>query len=195
MTFQRGLRVDLLVVRFLILTTFLYLTVACHKEKPRDAPVNWAARGNIIKAFFTSPLKGTGKSDGFWSVDAKVFGDFIAKSRKDSSGSTSVVNAANTRYFLRIDGSFCDELFFVDGGDFTMSAGTVKKLETTNDRTVYSVVFNREVLGGIKLSQGAILSLFRAERRLVLDFPDHRLTFYPETEKPAILAERYGVSP
>lgn len=157
-------------------------------------PAKSEARAKIIKAFFDSPLQAKNKIDGFWSVDSKAFADFLAKSRKDSFTSQSRLGTENTRYFLRLEGSFCDELYFVDGGDFTMSAGTLKKLETTNDRTIYSVVFNREVPGGIQLSQGAILSLFMQEKRLVLEFPDHKLTFYPEPEKPSALAVRYGVS-
>lgn len=157
-------------------------------------PAKTAARAKIIKAFFSSPLEAKNEFDGLWSVDAKEFANFLANSRKNSSASQSQIRPENTRYFLRIEGAFCDELYFVDGGDFTMSAGALKKLETTKDRIFYSVVLNREVPGGIRLNQGAILSMYRAEKRLVLEFPDHKLTFYPESEKPAALAERYGVT-
>lgn len=169
--------------------------LACGREKPRAVgPAKSVARANIIKAFFNSPLKNKGRADGIWSVDAKEFTDFIQKSRKDSSVSSLPVSSETTRYFLRIEGLFCDELFFVDGGDFTMSAGGLKKLEVTKDRTIYSVVFNREIPGGIRLSQGAILTVLHAEKRLELAFPDHKLTFFSAAETPSMLADRYGVA-
>ncbi|MBX3720277.1 MAG: hypothetical protein KF713_00425 [Turneriella sp.] len=181
--------------RSLIVFLLLLPCLTCGKEKPKTARPKSPGRAHIIRAFFNSPLKVTEKLDGFWSVDAKEFSDFITKSRQGKSGAESFaesIDLKKTRYFLRIEGTFCDELFFVDGGDFTISAGAIKKLESAKDRTAYSVVFNREVPGGIKLSQGAILSWFRAEKRLVLEFPDHKLTFFPETEAPAVLAGQFG---
>lgn len=166
---------------------FLCVFFSCRREQSQPlTPAKSAERAKIIRAYFKSPLKATDRLDGFWSVDAKEFADYLAKSGKNLSPSTG-----ETRYFLRIEGSYCDELFFIAGGDFTMSAGAIRKLEAAKDRIAYSVVFNRELPGGIKTEQGAILTVFRAEKRLVLDFPDHKLTFLPELEKPATLADRF----
>ena len=182
-------------LRLLIFAAPFLLCAACIKEMPRPvSPEKSAARANIIKAFFNTPIKTKGPFDGFWSVEAKEFSRLIQKTRNEASTSEKKeISGKDTRYFLRIEGSFCDELFFVEGGDYTVSAGTLKRLETTKGRTIYSVVFNREAPGRIKFSQGAILSVFQAEKRLLLEFPDHKLTFFPETESPASLAALYGV--
>lgn len=177
-------------MRFLpIFIILLCGSLACGKERPGDAiPAKTPERAKIIKAYFNTPVKVQGKFDGFWSVDAKEFAAYINKNR---SGTPLSADAKNTRYFLRIEGKNCDELYFIDGGDFTMSAGTLKKLETAKGRTAHLVVFKRELPGGVRLEQGAVLTMLHAEKRLVLEFPDHKLTFFPELEKPAALAGKY----
>jgi hypothetical protein len=166
----------------------------CEKVKPRTAdPVRSAAQVRLIRSFFNSPFKKSGELNGFWRANAEEFSAHLQK----KSGGTARPSAVgkNGQYFLRIEGKFCDELIFVDGRDeFTISAGTIKRLETTRDRTVYSVVFNREISGGARYSQGAILTGFRLERKLLLEFPDYKLTFLPEVETPAALANRYAAS-
>lgn len=176
---------------FSVLFTAVICTVAaCAKTNTAPkGPAKTAMRAKIIEAFFSSPLKIKGSMNGFWSVDLKEFASHLKKSRK------SDINLSMTNYYLRIEGSFCDELFFVDGGDFTMSAGSLKKLESTKDRNIYSVVYNRELPQGTKLTQGGILSAFIDERRIVVEFPDHKLTFFPSDENPAVLSARYGKTP
>jgi hypothetical protein len=179
----------MLMHRLPILSILTYAIVACGQEPQRSGvPAKTPARANIIRAYFNTPVKSQGKFDGFWSVDAK---EFAAHINKNASHTPSSANATNTRYFLRIEGQNCDELYFIDGGDFTMSAGTLKKLETAKGRTAQLVVFNRELPGGARIAQGAIITMFHSEKRLVLDFTDHKLTFFPEREKPSSLAERF----
>ncbi len=177
-------------MRFLpVLAILTYAFIACAKEPQRsEVPAKSPQRAKFIRAYFNTPVKKPGKFDGFWSVDAK---EFTAHINKNRGGTPLPAEAQNTRYFLRIEGSNCDELYFIDGGDFTMSAGTLKKLETAKGRTAHLVVFNREVPGGARLEQGAIITMFHAEKRIVLEFPDHKLTFFPESEKPATLADKY----
>lgn len=177
-------------MRFLpVLSILAYGILACGKEPGHSAiPAKTPERARIIKAYFNTPIKKQRKFDGFWSVDPKEFAAHINKNR---SGAPVSAEAQNTRYFLRIEGSNCDELYFVDGGDFTMSAGTLKKLETAKGRTAHLVVFNRELPGGARIEQGAIATMLHAEKRIVLEFPDHKLTFFPENEKSAALAGKY----
>ncbi len=177
-------------MRFLpVLSILVYAIIACAKEPQRsEIPAKTPDRAKIIKAYFNTPIKIPGKFDGFWSADAKEFATHLNKSR---SGTPLPADAKNTRYFLRIEGQNCDELYFIDGGDFTMSAGTLKKLESAKGRTAHLVVFKREIPGGVRLEQGAILTIFHAEKRIVLEFPDHKLTFFPESEKPSSLAEQF----
>lgn len=175
----------------LTVSAFVIIFLACGKGKPQNiSPAKTPERAKIIKAYFNTPVKTQGKFDGFWSADAK---EFAAHLNKNRSGEPLSADAKNTRYFLRIEDKYCDELYFVEGGDFTMSAGTLKKLETAKGRTAHLVVFKREVPGGARLEQGAILTMFHSERRIVLEFPDHKLTFFPESEKPASLAEQFTV--
>lgn len=171
----------------LILPILCCALLACSKEKPQvTTPAKSPERAKTIRAYFNTPLKVKAKFDGFWSVDAKEFAEFAAKSEKSTSPATGP-----TRYFLRIEGSYCDELYFIKGGDFSISAGKITKLEGAKGRTVYSVTFNRKLPGGIRDNQGAILTVFQSEKRLLLEFPDYKLTFFPEPEKPASLAEQF----
>ncbi|MFZ5628404.1 MAG: hypothetical protein ACOY5B_04690 [Spirochaetota bacterium] len=170
----------------LILSIVIFAWIGCSKEKQITTPAKTPERAKIIRAYFNTPLKAKAKFDGFWSVDAKEYAEFLAQSQKSASPA-----AGQTRYFLRIEGSYCDELYFVDGGDFTMSAGKITKLEAAKGRTAYSVTFNRQLPGGIRENQGAILTVFQSEKRLLLEFPNHKLTFFPEPEKPASLAEQF----
>lgn len=171
----------------LIPLIWFFACFACNQGKPQTTtPAKSPERAKIIRAYFNSPLKVKAKFDGFWSVDAKEFAEFLAKSQKSTAPAT-----AKARYFLRIEDSYCDELYFADGGDFTMSAGKITKLEAAKGRTVYSVTFNRELPGGVRDNQGAILTVFHSEKRLLLEFPDYKLTFFPEAEKPASLAEQF----
>lgn len=173
------------IVRFSLLFLAVFIAFpGCSKEKQIATPAKTPERAKTLRAYFNTPLKVKTKLDGIWSVDAKEYAEFLAKSQK---GGSSV--AGQTRYFLRIEGSYCDELYFVDGGDFTMSAGKLTKLETARGRTAYSVTFSRQLPGGIRINQGAILTFFQSEKRLLLEFPEHKLTFFPEPEKPASLAE------
>lgn len=172
-----------------MLNAVFCVLLTCGKEKPQvSTPAKTAERAQIIRAYFNTPLKTKAKVDGFWSVDTKEFAAFLEKTQKV----TLPTVPDSTRYFLRIEGSYCDELFFVNGGDFTISAGSFKQLEKTKDRTAFSVVFDRQLPGGIKLNQGAILSVYRPENRLMLAFPDHTLTFFRAAETPGKLAELYG---
>lgn len=170
-----------------ILQIFFFVSLACSKEEPQvTTPAKSPERAKIIRAYFNTTLKVKAKVDGFWSVNAQEYAQFLAKSQKSVSP-----GVGQTRYFLRIEGSYCDELYFVNGGDFAMSAGKITKLETAKGRTAYSVTFNRQLPGGLRENQGAILTFFPSEKRLLLEFPDYQLTFFPEAEKPASLAQQF----
>lgn len=155
----------------------------------------------FIKAFFTTPIRNKGGINGFWAVDPQSFAEYIENvylrsyKPQPNEPSPSVVrnNLKAARYFLRIDGLACDELFFVENGGFTGSAGTLKRLEKTPDKVAYSVIFIRRGSGGKRMSEGAVLTSIK-EKSLILEFVDRKLTFFPETAAPADLAEKYGKS-
>lgn len=181
------------------LVIMLCLWPGCGKEKPQPKPSareSSAFRESYIKAFFNSPLKNRDNFNGFWSVDPHEFAEYIENMYlKDYTPWPNELppeqvraNIKNSRYFLRIDGDFCDELFVIANGHFSVSAGTMKKLERANDRTAYSVIFSR----GNRDTRGAVLSTFHKQRHLVLEFPEYKLKFHRESESPAVLAERYG---
>jgi hypothetical protein len=188
-------------VRYLmVLQAVVVIFSACGKGKPTAEPASVQdIRANFIKAFFSTPFKDKGKFNGFWSVDPKDFAEYIENTYLKSytpqpnepSGEAVRNNIKAARYFLRIDGLACDELFFIDGGGFTGSAGTLKELEKATDRVAYSAIFIRRSSDGKRIREGAILTAFH-KRQLLLEFPDRKLTFHPETKAPSVLAEQYG---
>lgn len=179
---------------------FLLFFLACSQEKspPVAASMN-DPRAGFIKAFFNTPLKSKGGISGFWSVEPKDFAHYIEsiylKNYKPQPNEPSVAvireNIKAARYFLRIDGLTCDELFFIDGGGFTASAGTLKQIERTQNKTAFSVIFIRRNGTGKKLREGAILTT-SSGGPLVLEFTDRKFTFIRELKSPAALAEQYG---
>lgn len=173
----------------------LSAVAACGRETSKLDLAKAEARANLLRAYFTTPLKAKDTLSGFWTVNPEEFKNHIQTYQQQNSGSVSDKKNSSTgdsRYFLRIDGLLCDELLFVDGGELTVSAGTLKKLERTRDRIVYSVVFSRRAPGGVKFSQGAILHHYSDEKRVLLEFPNHKLTFTKETTPPKVLGEQYS---
>lgn len=188
-------------VRFLtILPLILLIFHACGRDKPRaESAMVQDVRTNFVKAYFNTPFKSKGKFNGFWSVEPKEFAEYIEnkylktyKPLPNEPSPTAIrENIKGARYFLRIDGLACDELFFIDGGGFTGSAGTLKELEKATDRVAYSVIFIRRAENGKRVREGAILTAFY-NGQLRLEFPDRKLTFFPENKAPAELADQYG---
>lgn len=177
---------------FVFVLTVSLICAACEKPKTAKKAMS-PARGAVVKAYFNSRFKSQGNLNGFWSVDAVEYAVYMQKKHTDSSSRGSDGqggDSLNGRYFLRIEGKSCDELIFGDDGEFTISGGNLGKLETAKDRVAYSVTFNRELPNGVRFSQGAILSAFRNEKRIILEFPDYKLTFRPAAEDPAALVRQ-----
>ena len=133
-------------------------------------------------------------------VDRKDFADFIEKRYlKDYKPEPNEFSAKQIRdslkdahYFLRIDDTACDELFFMAGGDFTVSAGRLLEKQSSAEKVAYSVSFSRRDRDGKRFSERATVIAFRDKKRLVLEFPDRKLRFCPETGSPADLAAEHG---
>jgi hypothetical protein len=182
------------------LAFLLLFGLSCKIEKPRASPSRQDLRTNLIRSFFATPLKNKGVFSGFWTIDPKEFSNLIEstylKDYKPLPNEAPVdkvrATVKDSRFFLRIDGLFCDELFFIDGGEFTASPGRLRQLEKTHDRIAYEVIFGRFDSAGKRIDEGAILTAFFKPRKILLEFPDRKFSFYPETADAQSLAEKYG---
>lgn len=185
---------------FIMFGALLLSGLACKVEKPRPSASRQDLRTNLIKSFFGTQFKNKGEFNGFWSVDPKEFSEYIEltylknyKPLPNEAPAEKVrATVKDARYFLRIEDSLCDELFFIDGGEFTASAGKLRQLEKTHDRTAYAVVFGRYGSTGKRIEEAAILTAFSKPRKILLEFPDRKLNFYPEVRNAASLADQYG---
>lgn len=158
--------------------------------KPKADKISFAT-GEVryIRAFLLTPISKVGGLNGLWSADATEFEKFLRTNNPKQS-----VQSDSTRYFLRIEQDQCDELSFVNKSQFMVSAGSLKKLETAKSRTDYSVVFSRDE-GGLKRSQGAILTAYSDKKKIELTVDGRKLTFSPEADSVENILAKLGIAP
>lgn len=172
--------------RIWLVTALLFQACA----KPKANEIRFAASEvRYIRAFLLTPISQVGGLNGIWSADATELETLLrTKSPKQS------IQSDSTRYFLRIEKDQCDELFFVNKSQFMVSAGTLKKLETAKRRIDFSVVFSRDE-GGLRRSQGAILTAYADKKKIELTVDGRKLTFSPETHSVENILSKLGIAP
>lgn len=164
------------------------LLQAC--AKPKVDEISFATgEARYIRAFLLTPISKVGGFNGIWSADATEFETLLRTNNPKQSIQTDL-----TRYFLRIEKDQCDELFFVNKSQFMVSAGTLKKLETAKSRTDFSVVFSRDE-GGLRRSQGAILTAYPDKKKIELTVDGRKLTFSPEANSVENILSKLGIAP
>lgn len=172
--------------RIWVVTAMLFQ--ACAKPKANEISFT-NSEVRHIRAFLLTPISKIGGLNGIWSADATEFETLLRTNNPKQSIQTDL-----TRYFLRIEKDQCDELLFVNKSQFMVSAGTLKKLETAKGRTDFSVVFSRDE-GGLKRSQGAILTAYPEKKKIELTVDGRKLTFNPEADSVESILSKLGIAP
>lgn len=169
---------------------------SCAKKKsevniPKDAQVK------LITAYFSAPFSGKAETDGLWVADRADFAKMIEKKylaqHKPAPGEISASdirkNIKDSRYFLRLDGVECDELFLVVGGQATAHPG--QRMANPARKDSFRVIFvSRDPKDGKIVKTAAELHYKRGEDYMLLDAGGQPFRLYREkTAKVNLIAE------
>ncbi|MBV6493001.1 MAG: hypothetical protein LDLANPLL_01008 [Turneriella sp.] len=188
---------------FIFFFVALFLsTINCRKaDVPKLANKDKDIRSTIISAYFKTPLKkDNAPLAGFWSVDAAQFSEYIEKTHlknyepkpNELSADKIRSNIKDARYFLRIEKDVCDELFFIEGGSFTVRPGRLKKLESAGTMHAYEAIFISKDKTGKPIPEGAVLTGDTKKGEIRLEFTNRKFIFTPEKTSPDELAKKYA---
>lgn len=179
---------------------FALMGVACSRDESHKSKAGANdVQVKLVTAYFSTPIQGKDAIDGFWLADQKDFAAMVEAKfmahHKPQKGDLSIPeiqqNIHDARYFLRIDGSQCDELFLVLGGQAIAKPGE-KRLNTEKENA-YRVIFTSiDAKDKSVLNTAAEFQYFPEKEYIVLDLGGKPMKLYREKSSVADLVATYA---
>lgn len=181
---------------------FALLGISCSRERSHKTKADANdVQVKLITAYFSTPIQGKDAIDGFWLADQKDFAAMVEAKfmshHKPQKGDLSIPeirqNIHDARYFLRIDGSQCDELFLVLGGQAIAKPGE-KRLNTEKEGA-YRVIFtNIDAKDKSVVNTAAEFQYFPEKQFITLDLGGKPMKLYREKSSVSALVATYAKS-
>lgn len=187
-------------MKFIILASsgYLVLVLACNKPKITQSQ-NGDPQVRLITAFLSGSISGKTETDGLWIADQDDFAAMIErkflKEHKPIPGDLSIPaiqkNVRDSRYFLRLDGVECDELFLLLGGLATARPGQ-KKAHPTIPDSFRAIFVNVDAKTQQRYNSAAEIRYVRQGDYLVMDMGGKPFRLWREKTSPEELVQTYA---